>query len=212
MRALRRKASWCGLASCLALSAGLIVACSGGSSQRLEQDQALAAPGCASPCQDDALSTEEVAQIVSQAVGQALAMGRHATIAVTDRAGNVLAVYTMDGASTTFRIDGQRGVSGGLEGVDRLPSALAAISKAMTGAYLSSAGNAFSTRTASQIIQEHFNPREPLQPAGPLFGVQFSQLPCSDVMGHANSGTAGPKRTPLGLSADAGGLDRKSVV
>ena len=38
----------------------------------------------------------------------------------------------------------------------------AAIAKAVTGAYLSSEGNAFSTRTASQIVQEHFNPREEL--------------------------------------------------
>ena len=78
-------------------------------------------------------------------------------------------------------------MTGGLEGI-RLPvrrpsvniDPLAAIAKAVTGAYLSSEGNAFSSRTASQIVQEHFNPREDFQPAGPLFGVQFSQLACSD--------------------------------
>jgi hypothetical protein len=72
-------------------------------------------------------------------------------------------------------------VTGGLEGI-RLPTAAAlvnidhaaAIAKAVTGAYLSSEGNAFSTRVASQIVQENFNPGEPFQPAGPLFGVQFS--------------------------------------
>ena len=54
---------------------------------------------------------------------------------------------------------------GGLEGlkfpVDAAPVVIddqAAIAKAVTGAYLSSEGNAFSTRTASQIVQEHFNP------------------------------------------------------
>ena len=31
-------------------------------------------------------------------------------------------------------------------------------------------------------MQEHFNPREQFQPSGPLFGVQFSQLACSDLM------------------------------
>ena len=84
----------------------------------------------------------------------------------------------------------------------------AAIAKAVTGAYLSSEGNAFSSRTASQIVQEHFNPREQFQPAGPLFGVQFSQLACSDLV-RAFDGvgpSAGPQRSPLGLSADPGGF------
>ena len=71
-----------------------------------------------------------------------------------------------------------------------------------------SCGNAFTTRTANQIVQEHFNPGEINQPAGPLFGVQFSQLACSDFMRSFNGvgPDAGPKRSPLGLSADPGGL------
>ena len=32
------------------------------------------------------------------------------------------------------------------------------IAKAITGAYLSSGGNAFSTRTASEIVQQNFPP------------------------------------------------------
>ena len=77
---------------------------------------------------------------------------------------------------------------------------------AVTGAYLSSAGNAFSTRTASQIIQDHFNPQENKQPGGPLFGVQFSQLTCSDLIRQPGDGTVGPKPAPLGLAAEPGGL------
>lgn len=106
-------------------------------------------------------------------------------------------------------------VAGGLEGI-RLPVATAlvnidhaaAIAKAVTGAYLSSEGNAFSTRVASQIVQENFNPGEMFQPAGPLFGVQFSSLACSDLVRRFNgvSVSAGPQRTPLGLSADPGGF------
>jgi len=69
----------------------------------------------------------------------------------------------------------------GLENV-QVPSSVAAIAKAITGAYLSSEGNAFSSFTAAQIIQEHFNPGVTNQPAGPLFGVQFSQLPCGDFV------------------------------
>jgi hypothetical protein len=91
---------------------------------------------------------------------------------------------------------------------------MGAIAKAITGAYLSSSGNAFSTRTASMIVQEHFPPapNTPGLESGPLFGVQFSQLPCSDLNTRyitSNLGAAafiGPKRSPLGLAADPGGF------
>jgi len=100
------------------------------------------------------------------------------------------------------------GVGGaGLEGA-QIPATLAAISKAITGAYLSSSqGNAFSTYTAADIIQEHFNPGVLNQPAGPLFGVQFSQLPCGDLVQQGDVvGGIGPRRSPLGFSGQRGGL------
>ncbi|MGH2577653.1 MAG: heme-binding protein, partial [Actinomycetota bacterium] len=87
-----------------------------------------------------------------------------------------------------------------------MPSTLAAIAKAITAAYLSSEGNAFGTRTANQIVQEFFNPGERGQPSGPLFGVQFSQLPCGDLVQQGEAVGIGPRRSPLGLSADPGGL------
>lgn len=154
------------------------------------------------------LSTVDVGQVIAQAAQEAAARHAPATIAVVDRAGNVLAVFQMRGAIDPIRVDSGRGVTGGLEGIQVLPAALGAISKALTGAYLSSDGNAFSTRTASQIIQEHFDPGETGQPAGPLFGVQFSNLPCSDLSSRYNgSGPAiGPQRAPLGLAGDAGGF------
>lgn len=167
---------------------------------------AAVTPICSGTCAPDYLSSAEVETIITQTVVAAQAQGARATIAVTDRVGNVLAVYAMTGAASTFRIDGGRGVQGGLEQVDSLPSSLAAISKALTGAYLSSGGNAFSTRTASQIVQENFNPLEANQPSGPLFGVQFSQLSCSDIMRREGDAALGPKRAPLGLAADPGGL------
>lgn len=162
--------------------------------------------GCDGTCAKQILTASDVEQIVSQGVASASDAGVAATIAVIDRVGNVLALYQMPGAAQTTRVDGQRGATGGLEGVSVL-STLAAISKAGTGAYLSSQGNAFSTRTASQIIQENFNPGELHQPGGPLFGVQFSQLPCGDLLGQ-NIGVPGrgPKPLPLGLSADPGGF------
>ena len=153
-----------------------------------------------------ALGAGDVQQVIRQAVGEAQARGARATIAVVDRSGRVLAVFRMTGAAPTFRISSGRGVGGGLEDVAVLPDSFAAIAKAITGAYLSSGGNAFSTRTAGQIIQQNFNPGELWQPSGPLFGVQFSQLSCSDLMQRESDGTLGPQRSPLGLAADPGGL------
>ncbi|OYT91999.1 MAG: hypothetical protein CFE43_10580 [Burkholderiales bacterium PBB3] len=167
---------------------------------------AATAGDCGGACDRNALSAVDVERILAQTVVAAQSRGHKATVAVTDRVGNVLGVYAMDGAAPQFRIDGGRAVVGGLEGIDILPSTFAAISKAITGAYLSSAGNAFSTRTASHIVQENFNPLERNQPSGPLFGVQFSQLPCSDIVLRQSDAQRGPKRSPLGLAADPGGL------
>ena len=154
----------------------------------------------------NALTAAEVATVIAQAVAEAKARNAPATIAVVDRVGSVLGIFAMSDAAATFTISSGTGAVGGLEGVNILPSAAAAVAKAVTGAYLSSAGNAFSTRTASQIVQSHFNPRESNQPGGPLFGVQFSSLACSDVVQPASAAQLGPKPSPLGLSADPGGL------
>ena len=137
--------------------------------------------GCDGSCAQTALSVADVERIVAQAAAEASFAGVSATIAVVDRVGNVLAVFAMAGAPGTTTITTGRGVTTGLEGLV-VPSTLVAISKAGTAAYLSSQGNAFSTRTASQIIQENFNPGEVGRAGGPLFGLQFSQLPCGDLV------------------------------
>jgi uncharacterized protein GlcG (DUF336 family) len=165
-----------------------------------------AAPGT------DSLSTADVQQIIAQAVAEAKARGTPGVIAVTDRVGNVLAVYTMTGARATATLRPGPGGNLDAQGVVA-PAAAAAISKAITGAYLSSAGQAFSTRTASMIVQQNFPPSPAAVglPSGPLFGVQFSSLPCSDLTARFNAAGGagafiGPKRSPLGLAADPGGF------
>jgi uncharacterized protein GlcG (DUF336 family) len=169
------------------------------------------------------LSAADVRQVIAQAAGEANARGLPVTIAVVDRVGNVLAVYAMTGADLSLTIPAPAGTNFDLQGRS-LPApaaAAGAIAKAITGAYLSSSGNAFSTRTASEIVQEHFPPAPTTVglESGPLFGVQFSALPCSDLVSRftgAPGPTAliGPKRSPLGLSADPGGfpLYRNGVV
>ena len=174
----------------------LVAACGGGgggSTTSTPQPQPLA------------LSVEDVQHIVAQAVGEAVARHVAGHIAVVDRVGNVLVIYRMNGAQTSTLITSGLGVSGGLEGA--APSSMhAAVAKAITAAYLSSNGNAFTTRTANQIIQEHFDPGESQQPSGPLYGVQFSQLACSDIMETGGATHFGPRPSPLGLAADPGGI------
>ncbi len=154
------------------------------------------------------LSAAEVQQVIAQAVAEARARNLPAVIAVTDRVGNVLAVYSMTGARATATLRAApNGQNMDAQGVV-VPAAGGAIAKAITGAYLSSSGNAFSTRTASQIVQEHFPPSPSAVglESGPLFGVQFSSLPCSDVTTRTATASIGPRRSPLGLSADPGGF------
>ena len=156
----------------------------------------------------ESLTVADVQTVIAQAAAQANAQGNPATIAVVDRVGNVLAVFQMPNAPPNATIPGApNGNNVDIQGL-AVPSAAAAIAKAITGAYLSSGGNAFSTRVASQIVQEHFPPAPTTVglESGPLFGVQFSQLPCSDLSSRLSDGMIGPKRSPLGLAADAGGF------
>ncbi|MGF7147662.1 uncharacterized protein GlcG (DUF336 family) [Sphingomonas zeicaulis] len=162
----------------------------------------------------EALSVADVQGILARAVAEAQARNLPAVIAVVDRVGNVLAVYTMTGARP--RATAQPAPNGQNLDVQNVnfPASMGAISKAITGAYLSSSGNAFTTRTASMIVKEHFppGPNTAGLESGPLFGVQFSSLPCSDLVNRysatapAASAFIGPKRSPLGLSADPGGI------
>jgi|RhiMetdeSRZDD1v2_1073273.scaffolds.fasta_scaffold70231_2 uncharacterized protein GlcG (DUF336 family) len=158
------------------------------------------------------LTADDVRKIISQAVAQADASGLKVTIAVTDKEGNVLGVFKMNGARNDITIGiGTRCAAGnslgtptcGLEGI-KLPNALApidgtvpaAISKAGTAGVLSTAGGAFCPRIANFLLQEHIPPGIEGAASGPLFGVQFSQLLCSDVN----------PSLPLGLAADPGGI------
>lgn len=162
----------------------------------------------------ESLSVGDVQTVIAHAAAEAQARNLPAVIAVTDRVGNVLAVFRMTGARATATTSpAPNGVNIDAQNLT-VPAEAAAIAKAITGAYLSSAGNAFSTRTASEIVQQQFPPSPATTglESGPLFGVQFSQLPCSDLAARFPAGGAGagaligPKRSPLGLAADPGGF------
>lgn len=168
----------------------------------------------AAPALSASLTPADVNRVAAQAEQAAETLGQtRFTVAVVDRVGNVLGVFRRGTASAVVLTTGLP-VTGGLEGISSARTgldlaALGAIAKAVTGAYLSSSGNAFSTRTASFIIQNHFIPGVRNQPGGPLFGVQFSQLPCGDLVQTTDPGAAtgiGPRRSPLGLAGDPGGF------
>jgi len=109
------------------------------------------------------LTALDVQTIVNQATTRALQISPNSVIAVTDREGDVLAVWSVNGTP---------------------PSALdisSCVSKAGTAAYLSSNQNAFTSRTAGFIIQQHFPPGVRNTSPGPLVGVGLSNLFTSDI-------------------------------
>ena len=142
------------------------------------------------------LNPTDVQTILQQAASAANALGKSVNIIITDREANVLGFFPMPGAPATTTVRSVGTLGQGLEG-GVVPAALAATAKAATAAFFSTTGNAFTTRTAGFIIQEHFPPGVSFRAGGPLYGVQFSSLPCGDIK---------KPSARLGLSADPGGL------
>jgi uncharacterized protein GlcG (DUF336 family) len=163
---------------------------------------AIPTPGLPAPVEPPSsitatnLSATDVKAILRQAASAAASLGKAVTIVVTDREANILGLFAMTGAPATTTIRSVGAAGQGLEGTVA-PSGEAATAKAATAAFFSTSGNAFSTRTAGFIIQEHFPPGISFRAGGPLYGVQFSSLPCGDIK---------KPSARLGLSADPGGL------
>jgi uncharacterized protein GlcG (DUF336 family) len=142
------------------------------------------------------LTATDVQTILQQAASAAASLGKPVTIVITDREGNILGRFAMTGAPATTTIRSVGAAANGLEGTVA-PALEAATAKAATAAFFSTTGNAFSTRTAGFIIQEHFPSGISFRAGGPLYGVQFSSLPCGDIQ---------KPSARLGLSGDPGGL------
>ena len=164
-----------------------------------DDTNAVPTPGTINPLSTGAatnLASGDIQILLQQAASAANALGKPVNIVITDREGNVIGFLPMPGtpAPSTIRSVGRPGQ--GLEGTV-VPPAEAAAAKAATAAFFSTTGNAFTTRTAGFIIQEHFPPGISFRAGGPLYGVQFSSLPCSDIK---------KPSARLGLSADPGGL------
>ena len=109
------------------------------------------------------LTSADVTRIINQAVTRAVAISPNSVIAVTDREGNVLAVWVVRGGAASDA------------------EIATAVSKAGTAAYLSSNQGALTSRTAGFIIQQHFPPGVNNTAPGPLVGVGLSNLFVSDI-------------------------------
>src|SRR5207244_1819620 len=115
------------------------------------------------PVAVDPLTVADVQTIINHAVTRAVRISPNSVIAVVDREGYVLGVWVVRGGAAT-------------------PGEIAtAVSKAGTAAYLSSNQNAFTSRTAGFIIQQHFPPGVRNTSPGPLVGVGLSNLFSSDI-------------------------------
>ncbi len=109
------------------------------------------------------LTATDVQTIINQAITRAVQLSPNSVIAVTDREGDVLGIWNVRGGE---------------------PDALeisSCVSKAGTASYLSSNQNAFTSRTAGFIIQQHFPPGVRNTAPGPLVGVGLSNLFFSDI-------------------------------
>ena len=129
------------------------------------------------------MTLAEVATVLAQAVSRAAVISPASVVAVVDREGFVLGVWSVNGLAPAADIQAN------------------AIAKAGTAAFLSSAQNAFTPRTAAMIVQQNFPPGVINKPPGPLVGVNFSQLAFSDINRYKLPAEAG--RLTLGSSPAA---------
>ena len=129
------------------------------------------------------MTSIEVASVLTQAISRAEQIEPHAVIAVVDGEGFVLGVWSVDSAPNANAVQD-------------------AITKAGTAAFLSSDQNAFTSRTAGFIVQQHFPPGIQNRPNGPLVGVNFSNLSFTDVNRFKNPHTGYVADLTSGINGD----------
>lgn len=137
---------------------------------------AFATPGFAQ------LTSADVTKILNKAITRAVKISPNSVIAVTDREGFVLAVWVVRGGAATDA------------------EIATAVSKAGTAAFLSSNANAFTSRTAGYIIQQHFPVGVRNTETGPLVGVGLSNLFVSDINKFKKPGSVSVFNQQPGLS------------
>ena len=134
------------------------------------------------------LTVTDVENVISAAVTRAVHDKVAVIVAVSDREGNPLTVYDMTNAPTGSKDADFINMTAMLPcfPASTMPcnptlAERTALEKARTAAFLSSDQDAFSTLTAATLVAIHFPMHISNAAQAPLFGLQFSQLPCSDV-------------------------------
>jgi len=123
------------------------------------------------------MAVADVSAVIAQATTRAAQVSPNSVIAVVDREGYVLGVWSANGATPATDIEAN------------------AIAKAGTAAFLSSSQHAFSSRTAGYIVQQDYPPGVVNKSTGPLVGVNFSNLPFSDINRFKDPATYNPAVT-----------------
>jgi uncharacterized protein GlcG (DUF336 family) len=150
--------------------------------------------------QDPSAKTNLTAAEVTTILGQAASQAKPGQmIVVMDTEGITLGIVGMKGFDDNKAPDGHTTfpVSGIFSEREQLIRTAAA--RARTVAFFASNENAFTTRTARFIIQDHFPQPIKNTPGGPLYGVQFSSFRGSDTLRDEQSGFPA-------LSGDPGGV------
>jgi uncharacterized protein GlcG (DUF336 family) len=129
------------------------------------------------------LTVADVQGLIARAASQARP-GQ--AVVVSDREGVLLGIFSIRNRATGLTIS-------------------KAIARARTAAFFESREDAFTTRTARFIIQDHFPHPVPNTPGGPLYGVEFSSLTGTDVLRTDQMGQV-PNTLPLNISGDPGGI------
>ena len=141
-----------------------------------------------------ALTAADVQTILAQAASQVKDPDSSLqAFVVTDREGRTLGSLAMGGLAG----------SGTKKATLRATVLTLAGYRSRTAAFFQSTENAFTTRSARYIIQDHFPPGINFTPGGPLYGVEFSSLGNSDITG---AGNAGGIDSTLSISGDPGAI------
>jgi uncharacterized protein GlcG (DUF336 family) len=154
------------------------------------------------------LQVSDVQNLIATAVTRAHLDNKLVVVSVSDREGHMLGLFDMTGVDPA---------SNDVDVINKNPNnsfdfpttqtERTAVEKARTAAFLSSDQNAFSTRTAFALVQPHFPPNIANTAEAPLFGLQFSSLPCGDVQKNGNGLTGAYGGIPVYLNnAIAGGI------
>jgi uncharacterized protein GlcG (DUF336 family) len=126
-------------------------------------------PSSSTPTSEPASSVLTAADVESIVTATAAAVNVPMVIGVTDRSGNVLAIYKKANAPATAIAN-----FGMVE-----PSDQVAVSLAMSAAFFSNDQAPLSTRTIRFISASNFPPSSAFSPSGPFYGIENTNQGCS---------------------------------